>query len=135
MPSVEIHEGAGAGASGAPETPTQRVVRQANAVSYIETPGGHRIGWRKLRSLEAMDLAEIAGAQSLNPAWMTIATAAYSVVEIDGEPVRRPANRLQLRALITRLDDDGVDALVGEFMRLGAEMQETAEAEAARGKD
>ena len=116
MPTVEIDAGgmpvAPAPAAPAPETPTQQVVRRSNVESVVSLPDGRTLHFRPLRTLERMDLNSLAGSQNaLNLAWMADASLAYAVMRIDNEPVAKPSNMLQLRALIQRLGDDGMDAI------------------------
>jgi hypothetical protein len=91
-------------------TPQPRAQR---SITYATDAQGRQIGWRKLNALEDFDLTEIAGASSSNEEWMLRASLAYGVREINGEAVSRPMNKTQLRALVARLDDDGMAAVLG----------------------
>lgn len=135
MPTVEMHEpGQGAPAApAAPETPSQQVVRRASVERTVTAADGKVISYRPLRTLERMDLNAIAGAQNaLNLAWMADASLAFSVTKIDGQPEPKPATMPQLRALILRLGDDGMDAIADDVR---ASMPAEGEADAAAVKD
>lgn len=93
------------------ETPSQSVVRAANALTYVTDEQGRQIGWRKLSALDDFDLCEIAGGNASNREWMMRASLAFSVREINGEQIARPATKAQLRALVARLDDAGMVAV------------------------
>lgn len=89
------------------------MTRAANVIRYATDVRGRRIGWRRINALEDFDLCEIAGGDNAaNEAWMLRATIAYGVREIDGEPISRPTSKMQLRALVHRLDDDGMAAVL-----------------------
>lgn len=47
------------------------------------------------------------------------AVMAYSVVEFDGEVVFPPKNFTQLRNIIVRLDDDGINAVAEAYTKAG----------------
>lgn len=137
MPSVTLHPPGAVPAethAPAPETPTQRVVKAANALRYVTDEQGRTIGWRKLNALEDFDLTEIAGANAGNQEWMLRATIAFGVREIDGDPVSRPANKNQLRAMVARLDDAGMSAILGMFSG-GAGGDESEQDEMDRAKN
>lgn len=106
------------------ETPTQQVVKAGNAMLWVDDERGRRIGWRRLSALEDFDLTEIAGANSSNQEWMIRATIAFGVREIDGEVVARPANKNQLRAIVARLDDAGMGAVLSAVMASGEAAEE-----------
>lgn len=125
MPEVEMTK---PGAETAPETPTQQIVRAATAERMVEiknpdpAPEGMlpvvSLHYRPMRVLERMDLNGIAGPQNaVNMAWMADASIAFSVTKINGEAARKPANMGELRALIARIGDAGMDALAADATR------------------
>jgi hypothetical protein len=130
MPSVTVHPpgeipNAQPAAPAAPPAPASAPQPSAPApgkaaTRYVTDANGRQIGWRRLNALEDFDLTEIAGSQNAgNEEWMLRASIAFGVREIDGETVSRPTSKQQLRALVARLDDAGmaaVLALVGEMM-------------------
>ena len=92
---------------------------------------GRRIVWRRLSALEDFDLSEIAGANTSNPDWMARATLAFGTREIDGEPIGRPTNKNHIRALIGRLEEEGLTAIIEGIGDLTSE----ASSEADRAKN
>lgn len=118
MPGVTIHP-----PGDMPQALTQHAAETAPAprpapqpakpgIRYATDAQGRQIGWRKLNALEDFDLTEMAGAASGNEEWMLRASLAFGVREIDGEAVSRPTSKNQLRALVARLDDDGMAAVL-----------------------
>lgn len=116
-------------------SPSQQAVQTANQIRYVTDSTGRRIGWRRLNALEDFDLTEIAGQNESNTGWMIRATAAFGVREIDGEPVPRPTTKTQLRAMVARLDDAGMNAILDMFREEAEAADAAAEAEATRAKN
>jgi hypothetical protein len=127
MAGVELH-------TTEAETPTQRMAGDENRVRKVTDAAGRVIGWRPLLPLEDMDLAELAGAENAeNRKWMLYATCAFVVVEIDGDPIPKPRNKLQLRAVVQRLGKDGLASLIDAMLaEAGPTKDDAAELEAAK---
>ncbi len=95
-----------------PETPTQAIVKAANAVVTVTDARGRSITIAKMKALDQMRLFEAVGAvNAKNDGYLGVASLAYHVTAIDGEPVMRPQNKIQLEAIVQRLDDDGFEAV------------------------
>jgi hypothetical protein len=57
---------------------------------------------------------------SKNDPYVGTVSLAYAVISIDGDPVSRPMNEIQVEALVERLGDDGIDAVAKVMLgRLG----------------
>ena len=101
----------------APSVPPQPsaapVPRQpGNALQYVRDSTGRTIGWRRLSALDDFELLEVAGGVNAdNAQWMAVASLAFVVREIDGDPVSRPSTKAQLKALIARLETPGLQAV------------------------
>ncbi|WP_435018494.1 hypothetical protein TA3x_000468 [Tundrisphaera sp. TA3] len=96
------------------ETPSQSIVKAANQVLTVTDALGREIGIRKLNALDRIKMFEVVGSEnSSNQAYMIYASAACHAASIDGEAVSRPATRLQLEALVKRLDEEGIEAILG----------------------
>lgn len=132
MANVTLHPPSMAETTPPVETPTQRVVKAATAMRYVTDELGRTIGWRKLNALEDFDLTEIAGTNAGNQEWMLRATIAFGVREIDGDPVSRPANKSQLRAIVARLDNAGMIAVLTMLNPPADEEADVAADEASR---
>ena len=121
MATVTVHTDAGG------ETPSQSIVKAATQPATLTDATGRAIGVRKMGPLDRLKLFEVIGAEnSRNEQYAGYAALAFLVTSIDGEPVPRPANKIQLEALVQRLDDAGMDAVAAHLQ---------AQAEAADAPD
>jgi hypothetical protein len=94
------------------ETPTETVVKVANTTVTVKTADGRDITIKKVSTLDRMRLFELVGPENVkNEAYFGYAMLAYHVTAIDGEPVAKPGTKLQLEALVQRLDDAGMNAV------------------------
>lgn len=110
MAEVKVHSDV------AGETPSQSIVRAANQPATITDAQGRKIGLKKLNPLDRLRLFEVIGPEnSKNEQYVGYAALAFLVSSLDGEPVARPANKIQLEALVQRLDDDGMDAIAAHL--------------------
>lgn len=101
-------------------TPSQEIVQAARKTATFTDRRGRRIVIRKLNALHKVDMARLVGSEGMqNPYVSGPCALAFSVTEIDGEPIMPPATYDELRFLIQRLDDDGLedvaDAAVANF--------------------
>jgi len=87
----------------------------AGGVHVCTDKDGRTIGIKKLGPVERMRMFSIIGAENArNDAYLSIAALAFLVVEMDGAPVVRPGNMLQLEGLVSRLGDNGLEAIAIE---------------------
>jgi hypothetical protein len=94
-----------------PASPPKSPSRPSRAPVVTTDAQGRVLTLKPLSALDKMRLSEIVGADNAhNVEFMGYAMVAYHVVAIDGEDVPRPRTRLQLDALVGRLDDDGLQA-------------------------
>lgn len=93
-------------------TPTQEVLRAANANLVVTDSRGRKIEVRKLKTLDRMRLLELVGSENANnDRYLGYATLAFSVTSIDDQPIPRPATKMALEAIVQNLDDDGFEAV------------------------
>jgi hypothetical protein len=103
MVGVTVHEG---------ETPSEAVIKAANATVTVKDERGREITVRRLKTLDRMRLLEMVGAEnSLNDRYLGYATLAHCVVGIDGDPIPVCNSKVALEAVVQRLDDDGINAV------------------------
>ncbi|MFG1388808.1 hypothetical protein [Xanthobacter versatilis] len=77
---------------------------------------GRSITIKKMGALDRMKLFEAVGSErSQNEMYFGYASLAASVVDIDGEAIMRPANHLQIEALVQRLGDEGLEAIATQY--------------------
>lgn len=105
-----------------------RLAADANRIEYETDGAGRRIGVRKLNFLDVFDLSSWLGERDAsNSATMTLASAARSVCDIDGEKVI-VQSMLELRALMQRLDNHGIAAAIAALARFGGSVDASQEA-------
>ena len=123
MAKVTVHTGESVAKAPAADTPSQAIVKAAAMPQAVTDAQGRTLGVKKLGPLDRMKMFEMVGPENAkNEPYLGYAILALHVTGIDGEPVGRPANRLQLEALVQRLGDDGLDAV-------GAAIQSTMPAD------
>lgn len=95
------------------ETPSQQLLAKAAAEHPVTDARGRVITLKKPAVLAQYRLIEVAGPDSAkNEVYMGMVLPLIFVVAIDGQPVFQPASKLQLEALISRLDEDGIAAVM-----------------------
>jgi hypothetical protein len=88
---------------------------------------GRSIKVKKLSAFDRMRLFKAVGAEdSENRMFMSYASAAAAVTEIEGSPVAFPMNQIQLSALVSRLDEDGLEAVVNGLVALNPDREDVA---------
>jgi hypothetical protein len=99
----------GASPEGAPTT-AKKTVEVTDALGRV-------LKVRKLNALNKVDLAQVVGAENCrNEAVMGPSAIAFSVAEINGEAVFQPATWAEMRSLIGRLDDEGLEAVTMAYI-------------------
>jgi hypothetical protein len=112
------------------ETPSSAIVRQAAQRVTIQTPNGHSIALQKPGVLAQFRLVKILGKSAENTVYVQMVLPLTYVCEIDGAPVNQPNSEREIEALIVRLDEEGVSAVMqGVQEHFGAESAESAKEE------
>ena len=94
-------------------TPSASIVAAAAVTETVTDSDGRRITVRKLSALDRLRLFKAAGPTlAQNQPWLGMALIASSVSAIDELPVPPPSNELQIEAVIGRLGDPGIAAVV-----------------------
>lgn len=115
------------------DTPSQRVIGDANANAVVEDGRGRRLALRFPSSFLRMRLARYVGADlQKNDEWWSNAIVALSVSSIDTTPVPEARNAEQVEATILKLDDDGMMAVA---MWLKGETERRSESMVAEAKN
>ena len=95
------------------ETPTSQLTGKAAQEFTVTDTRGRVITLKKPAVLAQYRLIEVAGPESAkNEVYMGMVLPLIFVVGIDGEPIFQPTNKLQLEALISRLDEEGIAAVM-----------------------
>lgn len=92
-------------------TPSEAVVRAANEEFSITDSLGRTIVLKKPGVLAQFDLIEALGDLAKNDVYRVMCIPAIYVVSIDGSVAPPPSNRMQMRALISRLGEEGFSAI------------------------
>lgn len=117
-PVLHVHQPQGQPAPAyVPAAPVPPAAPQLPEDQHLTTDKrGRKIVFRKLTALLRLDLATIIGGEAIqNPGVAGPSALAFSVVSIDGYPEVAPIKYSEIRALVGRLDDDGLNA-IGEAM-------------------
>lgn len=93
-------------------TPSQEITRAASAEHNVKDARGRTITLRKPGILAQYRLIETMGESAKNEVYMDMVMPVLFVSAIDGEPVPAPMKKSEVEALIQRLDEDGITAVV-----------------------
>jgi hypothetical protein len=94
------------------DSPSQAMVNDANKAFSAKDARGRTIAVKKLKPWDRLKMLEVIGAgQSDNAMYVGYASLVFYVVKIDDEAIARPTSKLQVEALMQRLDDDGLDTV------------------------
>lgn len=97
----------------AADTPSEAVVKSASEIKYVTDARGRKLGVHKPRALLRYRLLKILGPESAkNEPLLGNAMLAFLVHDINGDQLPPINSERQLEAMIDRLDDDGLAAVV-----------------------
>jgi hypothetical protein len=99
-----------AGATAA--TPSAQVVAKQMAEVVVTDTAGRTIKLKKPGVLTQFRLVEMMGDSAKNQVYMGMILPIIYVTSIDGDPVFTPTSKMQVEALIQRLDEHGVEAVM-----------------------
>src|SRR5712692_1590735 len=94
------------------ETPSQQVLARAVAGVEVADAGGRKITLKKPGVLAQYRLIEILGDSAKNETYVGMCLPLLFVSAIDGEAVFAPLKKSEVEALIQRLDDAGITAVM-----------------------
>lgn len=94
------------------QTPSEELVKQAAGEYQITDARGRRITLKKPGVLGQFRLVKILGESAQNQVYVGMVLPLIFVSEIDGEPVHFPQSEREVDALIQRLDEDGITAVM-----------------------
>lgn len=92
-------------------TPSEAVVRAANEEFSTVDALGRTIVLKKPGVLAQFDLIEALGDLAKNDVYRIMCIPAIYVISIDGAVAPPPSNKMQMRALISRLGEEGFAAI------------------------
>ena len=124
MAGARITKGAGV-------TPTESLVSAALLEVNVTDAAGKVITLKKPNALAQYRIVKVVGGETAaNQTLMMMYMPLLYVAAIDGDPVGFPTSERQLEALITRLDDPGLAAVMqGVEANWGGDAQKALEAD------
>jgi hypothetical protein len=93
------------------KTPTEEVLQAATQPFSVTDSIGRVIILKKPGILAQFDLIEALGELAKNDVYRMMCIPAIYVQSIDGNPAPPPTNKAQMRALISRLGEEGFNAI------------------------
>lgn len=95
------------------ETPSQAVMRQTGQEIVIKDSVGRSIALRKPGVLAQYAIIDAVGGESArNEVYMSMVLPLIYVASIEGESVSTPNTKNEVKALIKRLDEHGIEAVL-----------------------
>jgi hypothetical protein len=95
------------------DTPSQELARATNAEVSVTDAKGRAITLKKPGVLAQYNMILMLGAEAAaNQVYVNMVLPVMFVTAIDGDPVSRVTKRTELDALIQRLDDEGIEAVM-----------------------
>lgn len=94
------------------ESPSAELIAAAKREATVTDSLGRVIRLKKPAVLAQFRLVEALGETSKNQVYMGMVMPLIFVAQIDGEAVPAPTSKLQVEALIQRLSDEGVRAVM-----------------------
>ncbi|CAB3784322.1 hypothetical protein [Pararobbsia alpina] len=92
-------------------TPSERVIQDVQAEFSVQDERGRTLVLKKPDVLAQFDLIEALGDLAKNDVYRIMCIPAIYVVSIDGVIAPAPSNKAQMRALISRLGEEGFAAI------------------------
>jgi hypothetical protein len=93
-------------------TPSAQLMAQAAAEVEVIDARARIIKLKKPGVLAQYRMIELVGDSAKNEVYMAMVMPLIFVTAIDGDPVYQPAKKSELEALIQRLDEDGIAAVM-----------------------
>ena len=105
MAKVTIHQ----------ESPSEGIVKAANAVAIVTDSNGRKIAVKKMGPSDRLRFLDLLGESAKNEQYLGYAALAYVATAIDGEPLPRPSTKAHLEVNSDRLGDEGLDAIAAHM--------------------
>lgn len=93
-------------------TPSAEIIAAAVSECTVSDSRGRVIVLKKPGVLAQYRIVEVIGDSAKNEVYMGMVLPLIYVASIDGDPVFQPGKKSELEALIQRLDDDGINAVM-----------------------
>ncbi len=93
-------------------TPSQTIISAAQRIITVTDKSGRLISCRQLNAVDRLRLYKSLGPGLVeNGPYYAVAYLAASVTELEAVPVPWPTNETQIEAIVSRLGDDGLEAI------------------------
>lgn len=114
----------------AADTPSAQLIAKADAATVIELQDGRTVTLKKPGVLSQFRLVRMLGDAAKNQVYVSMVLPFTYITAIDGKAVAAPNTEREIEALITRLGDEGVDAVMhGVADNFGSAKPEEVQAE------
>lgn len=111
-------------------SPTDEVIARAKGEIVVVDDKGRTIKIKKPGVLAQYRLIEVLGQTAANATYMNMVMPLIYVAEIDGDVVFQPSTKREVEALIQRLEEEGInavmDAVSANFGKQNAEADKAA---------
>lgn len=92
--------------------PAESIVDAATRPIAVTDTKGRNILARRLMALDTLRLLKAAGpVLAHNEPWLSVASLAFSVLEVDGVPIPTPTSEAQIESVVAKLGDEGLSAV------------------------
>lgn len=93
------------------ESPSEQLIAKAIEEFATQDARGRVFKLRKPGLLQQFRLVEVIGESAKNEVYLNMCRPLIFIASIDGDPITQPLNKLELEGLITRVGDEGLDAV------------------------
>ena len=101
-----------------PQTPSQRMIAEANALKYVQDARGRQLGYRRWNALERFRITDVMGERrSRNDQLMLLTEITTSIREIDGSPQGFPSAYSQIEAMVVLVGEEGQTAIMSDWVK------------------
>lgn len=104
--------------SGAPATATDEIAPDQNGNVRFVLKDRRPVTFRKVPLSRRLKILSLLGEDGANPAISSMVLIACSVTELAGEVASPPLTRLQIDAILDRLEDDAISEVGTHYLRL-----------------
>lgn len=112
MTSIAVKKKSTQPAPAVAETPSAQLIAKADAARTITLPDGRTVTLKKPGVLSQFRLVRMLGDAAKNQVYVSMVTPFTHITAIDGKPFTQPNTEREIDALILRLGDDGVEAVM-----------------------
>ncbi len=113
-------------------TPSEELIAKASAEVTVNDENGRAITLKKPGVLAQYRLVEVLSDSAKNEVYMGMVLPLIYVTGIDGVPVYQPVSKREVEALVQRLDEAGIAAVMGGVQKNFGKSDPEADKEALK---